>query len=599
MNNASYFLLRRLHSLLGIFPLGLFLFNHLLTNSTAMISAEFFEEKVKLIHMLGPLLPIVEAVLIFVPLSLHIALGIYIATQGKIEISGLPYRRNYAYAFQRWTGWIALVYIAYHVIHLRFMHDMHAEPFSLVLARMFNEGMWGIPGIAWIAFYLVGGPRGPRRRPCSLVPVKRSHSVCAQGGINASVNTKGEGDSPPGPPRRDGYGGDFLADQPPVKGMADAAPGIVFMLDRMGVPFNRTPEGLLDFRRFGGTLFHRTAFAARPRGSSSSTPSTSRCAASRRWTSTDEPASSREARCASSSSGTSSRARPRRRGRLRGGIARRTSRRCRSARSRRRRVPRDGRPGHGLRAQHQLERDQHRHGRRARVPAGRDLRERRVHPGAPDGDPGRRQAAPDLRERARRGRPRVGAERPKDRATRQGDPRGRARLLPRARYPKYGNLVPRDIASREIFQTVLPRGLTAPGARTSVYLDVTHLTSTQSPGKPAQEARAASSRSTRSSRGRPLQEPDEDLPRRALLHGRPVGRLREGRARLAQARLGAQPARRTSPASTPTGECDYQYHGANRLGANSLLSCIYGGMVNDRHREVAMTCEAPRPRIYK
>ena len=157
MNNASYFLLRRLHSLLGIFPLGLFLFNHLLTNSTAMISAEFFEEKVKLIHMLGPLLPIVEAVLIFVPLSLHIALGIYIATQGKIEISGLPYRRNYAYAFQRWTGWIALVYIAYHVIHLRFMHDMHAEPFSLVLARMFNEGMWGIPGIVWIAFYLVGG----------------------------------------------------------------------------------------------------------------------------------------------------------------------------------------------------------------------------------------------------------------------------------------------------------------------------------------------------------------------------------------------------------------------------------------------------------
>jgi succinate dehydrogenase / fumarate reductase flavoprotein subunit len=62
------------------------------------------------------------------------------------------------------------------------------------------------------------------------------------------------------------YGGDFLANQPPVKGMADAAPGIVFMLDRMGVPFNRTPEGLLDFRRFGGTLFHRTAFAGATTG---------------------------------------------------------------------------------------------------------------------------------------------------------------------------------------------------------------------------------------------------------------------------------------------------------------------------------------------
>jgi succinate dehydrogenase / fumarate reductase flavoprotein subunit len=100
----------------------------------------------------------------------------------------------------------------------------------------------------------------------SLVPVKRSHSVCAQGGINASVNTKGEGDSPRVHLEETVYGGDFLANQAPVKGMADAAPGIVHMLDRMGVPFNRTPEGLLDFRRFGGTLFHRTAFAGATTG---------------------------------------------------------------------------------------------------------------------------------------------------------------------------------------------------------------------------------------------------------------------------------------------------------------------------------------------
>src|ERR1700722_11061921 len=100
----------------------------------------------------------------------------------------------------------------------------------------------------------------------SLVPVKRSHSVCAQGGINASVNTKGEGDSPQVHLEETVYGGDFLANQPPVKGMCDAAPSIVFMLDRMGVPFNRTAEGLLDFRRFGGTLFHRTAFAGATTG---------------------------------------------------------------------------------------------------------------------------------------------------------------------------------------------------------------------------------------------------------------------------------------------------------------------------------------------
>src|SRR6187549_631500 len=100
----------------------------------------------------------------------------------------------------------------------------------------------------------------------SLVPVKRSHSVCAQGGINASVNTQGEGDSPEVHLEETAYGGDFLANQPPIKGMTYAAPGIVYMLDRMGVPFNRTPEGLLDFRRFGGTLFHRTAFAGATTG---------------------------------------------------------------------------------------------------------------------------------------------------------------------------------------------------------------------------------------------------------------------------------------------------------------------------------------------
>src|SRR5579864_7091939 len=100
----------------------------------------------------------------------------------------------------------------------------------------------------------------------SLVPVRRSHSVCAQGGINASVNTKGEGDSPQIHLEETVYGGDLLANQPPVKGMCEAAPSIVYMLDRMGVPFNRTPEGLLDFRRFGGSLFHRTAFAGATTG---------------------------------------------------------------------------------------------------------------------------------------------------------------------------------------------------------------------------------------------------------------------------------------------------------------------------------------------
>lgn len=100
----------------------------------------------------------------------------------------------------------------------------------------------------------------------SIVPVKRSHSVCAQGGINGAVNTKGEGDSPAIHFDDTVYGGDFLANQPPVKAMCDAAPSIIHMLDRMGVMFNRTPEGLLDFRRFGGTQHHRTAYAGATTG---------------------------------------------------------------------------------------------------------------------------------------------------------------------------------------------------------------------------------------------------------------------------------------------------------------------------------------------
>src|SRR5579859_6594794 len=100
----------------------------------------------------------------------------------------------------------------------------------------------------------------------SIVPVKRSHSVCAQGGINAAKNQKGEGDTTQKHFDDTIYGGDFLANQPLVKRMCDAAPSIVFMLDRMGVPFNRTAEVLLDFRRFGGTLYHRTAFAGATTG---------------------------------------------------------------------------------------------------------------------------------------------------------------------------------------------------------------------------------------------------------------------------------------------------------------------------------------------
>ncbi|MCA9235404.1 MAG: FAD-binding protein, partial [Planctomycetales bacterium] len=101
----------------------------------------------------------------------------------------------------------------------------------------------------------------------SLTPVKRSHSVCAQGGIN-SVNalTRQQGDNEYKHFDDTVYGGDFLQHQPPVKEMADWAPRIIDLMDRLGVPFNRTPEGFRDQRRFGGTLYKRTAFAGATTG---------------------------------------------------------------------------------------------------------------------------------------------------------------------------------------------------------------------------------------------------------------------------------------------------------------------------------------------
>lgn len=101
----------------------------------------------------------------------------------------------------------------------------------------------------------------------SLVPVKRSHSVCAQGGINACNEVA----------RQQGFsewehcfetlkGGDFLANQPPVMEMTRQAPQVIDLLDRMGVPFNRTAEGQRDLRLFGGSLYKRTFYAGATTG---------------------------------------------------------------------------------------------------------------------------------------------------------------------------------------------------------------------------------------------------------------------------------------------------------------------------------------------
>ena len=100
----------------------------------------------------------------------------------------------------------------------------------------------------------------------SLFSVKRSHSCCAQGGINAVLDVKGQSDSIQQHIIDTIKGGDYLSDQPPIKSLCEEAPGLIRTFDRMGVTFSRTPEGIMDQRLFGGVKNRRTCFAGATTG---------------------------------------------------------------------------------------------------------------------------------------------------------------------------------------------------------------------------------------------------------------------------------------------------------------------------------------------
>lgn len=121
-------------------------------------------------------------------------------------------------------------------------------------------------GLSGLMSALKGAEAGAEVDIISSVHVRRSHSVCAQGGVNAALNTKGEGDSVEAHIYDTVYGGDFLAHQAPVKRLCNSAPGIIHMFDRMGVMFNRTKEGILDLRLFGGVKKRRTCFSGATTG---------------------------------------------------------------------------------------------------------------------------------------------------------------------------------------------------------------------------------------------------------------------------------------------------------------------------------------------
>jgi succinate dehydrogenase / fumarate reductase cytochrome b subunit len=123
--SRNEFLLRRLHSLSGVIPVGAYMVVHLLTNSTVLDSALTFQKNVYTIHSLGQILPLVEWVFIFIPLLFHAIFGVVIIRGGLPNSSTYKYTNNVRYTLQRVTGMIAFVFIVWHVFH---MHGwIHAE----------------------------------------------------------------------------------------------------------------------------------------------------------------------------------------------------------------------------------------------------------------------------------------------------------------------------------------------------------------------------------------------------------------------------------------------------------------------------------------
>ncbi|MCK6485200.1 MAG: succinate dehydrogenase [Phycisphaerae bacterium] len=125
LTERNHFLLRKLHSLTGIIPVGAFLFEHLLTNSRAMNwfggGPAAFNEDVHWIHNL-PYLLIIEIVFIFAPLAFHAGYGVIIALSAHPNASQYPYMPNRRYTLQRITAWITLIFIVVHLLKFRFAH---------------------------------------------------------------------------------------------------------------------------------------------------------------------------------------------------------------------------------------------------------------------------------------------------------------------------------------------------------------------------------------------------------------------------------------------------------------------------------------------
>src|SRR5246500_438168 len=401
-------------------------------------------------------------------------------------------------------------------------------------------------GLAGLAAVIKIAEAGGKVDLFSIVPVKRSHSVCAQGGINAAKNLKGEGDDVYKHFDDTIYGGDFLANQTPVKNMTAQGPAIIDLLDRMGVPFNRTPEGLLDFRRFGGTLYQRTAFAGATTGQ-------------QLLYALDEQVRRHESE-----------------GKVRkyegftflsavlddAGVCRgicALDLRSMEVKT----FPADavifctggigaifGRSTNSVVCTGSAQ--------SALFQQGVDYANGefiQVHPTAIPGEDKLRLMSESARGEG--GRVWV-PKNPNDERSAKSIPEAERFYFLEEWYPKYGNLVPRDIATRAIHSIVYQEKLGIDG-QAAVYLDVTHL-----PREVLDRKLEGILEIYEKFLGiDPREQPMKVFP---AMHYTMGGLW-----------VNDQDQATNVPGVYAAGECEYQYHGANRLGANSLVSCIFGG----------------------
>jgi len=145
------FFWRRLHSLTGIIPIGVFLIEHFFSNVVATLGPAAYTRQVAFLAGL-PFVEVLELVGIWIPLAYHSLYGFYIWYRGEANVGDYPWMRNWMYSAQRWTGGIAFFYMGYHVWHLRFAGERILNNPAAAFAKVQLE--FQNPWI--VAFYVLG-----------------------------------------------------------------------------------------------------------------------------------------------------------------------------------------------------------------------------------------------------------------------------------------------------------------------------------------------------------------------------------------------------------------------------------------------------------